>query len=77
MDTEAMGREGIMTRFKQELMNRGFRLEETEICMPTDDGYQAIVVNSEKAQIEYHHTGSTVVYGFKRNMDLLILDQQF
>lgn len=61
-----------MTRFKKELMKKGFRLEETEPFMPTSDGFQAIVVNSEKCDLEYHHTSGSIIYHLTRSMELII-----
>lgn len=58
-----------MTRFKKELMKRGYRLEETEECLPTRDDIQYILVDSENATYTLGHTSITIKTKFDRAMN--------
>lgn len=46
-----------MTRFKRELMRRGYMLEETMDTLPWD-GVEAIIVNSEEATYSIIHVSA-------------------
>lgn len=55
-----------MTRFKKELMKRNYRLEETEMTLPTRDGIQCIEVDSENITYTIHHTSISIKLTFDR-----------
>ena len=59
-----------MTRFKKELLKRGVRLEETEMCLPSADGLQGTHVDTEEAKVTYYFDSIVGSLWFDRSFNV-------
>lgn len=60
-----------MTRFKKELVKRGFRLEHTEECLPARDGFEWSHVYPDKMELHQGYVFAVVRTKFDRGMNVV------